>query len=52
MSHRLTALGIYTTRLSEKVSINGVVMMGTFLADRYYQYALYVAVQAGVSLAL
>ena len=52
LSHRLTALGIYTTRLSEKVSINGVVMMGTFLADRYYQYALYAAVQAGVSLAL
>ena len=52
LSHWLTALGIYSTRLSEKVAVNGVVMLGTFLADRYFQYAFYVAAQAGVSLAL
>jgi hypothetical protein len=52
LSHRLTALGIYSTRLSEKVSVNGVLMMGTYFADRYYQYAFYIAAQAGVSLAL
>ena len=52
LSHRLTALGIYSTRLSEMVSLNCVVMMGTFLADRYYKYSFYIAAQAGVSLAL
>ena len=52
LSHRLAALGIYTSSLSEKLSLNAVLMMGTFLADRSFQYAFYVAAQAGVSLAL
>jgi hypothetical protein len=52
ISHRLSAMGVYTTRLNETVSLNAVLMLGTYFSDRYYQYALYVAAQAGVTLAL
>jgi hypothetical protein len=52
VSHRLSAIGIYTTKLSDMVSLNAVLMLGTYFTDRYYQYTLYVAGQAGVSLAL
>jgi hypothetical protein len=52
VSHRLAALGVYSTRLTETVSLNVVMMLGTFLTDRYYQYVPYIAAQAGVSLAL
>lgn len=52
VSHRLGAIGIYSAPLSKKLSIYGAIVGGTFLADRYYQYKLYVAGQAGVTLRL
>jgi hypothetical protein len=52
VTHRLVAMGIYSTRLSDMVSLNAVLQVGTYFADRYYQYALYAAAQVGVSLAL
>jgi hypothetical protein len=52
VSHRLSVMGIYSTRLSDMVSINAVLIVGTYFSDRYYQYGLYLAAQAGVSLAL
>ena len=52
VSHRLSAMGVYSTRLTDALSLSAVLMLGTYFADRYYQYALYVAAQAGVTLAL
>jgi len=52
VSHRLVAMGIYSTKLSDMVSLNAVLQLGTYLADRYFQYAFYAAAQVGVSLAL
>jgi hypothetical protein len=52
LSHRIVAMGIYSTRLSPGLSLNAVLQLGTFLADQYYQYAVYVAGQVGISLKL
>jgi hypothetical protein len=52
LSHRLNAIGVYTRDLNAGLSLYGAFMMGTFLADEYYQYALYVAGQIGFTLRL
>jgi hypothetical protein len=52
LSHRLVAMGIYSTKLSDMVSLSAVLQLGTWLAERYYQYTFYAAAQVGVSLAL
>lgn len=52
VSHRLAAIGVYSTKLKKDLSLNGALIVGTFLADQYFQYTPYVAAQAGISLAL
>jgi hypothetical protein len=52
ISHRIVAMGIYSTRLSPRLSLNAVLQLGTFLQDAYYQYSVYVAGQVGITLAL
>jgi hypothetical protein len=52
LSHRLSAMGIYSTKLTEAIAFNAVLMLGTYFTDRYNQYMLYVAAQAGISVAL
>jgi hypothetical protein len=52
ISHRIVAMGVYTTTFTPKLSFNAVLQLGTFLQDAYYQYSLYVGGQVGISLAL
>ncbi|MGA2974076.1 MAG: hypothetical protein ABSF77_02075 [Spirochaetia bacterium] len=52
VSHRLAAIGVYSTTLKRGLSFNAALILGTFLADQYFQYTLYVAAQAGISVAL
>jgi hypothetical protein len=52
LSHRIVAMGIYTTTFTPRLSFNAVLQLGTFLADRYYAYSLYVGGQVGISYAL
>jgi hypothetical protein len=52
VSHRLAAMGIYTTRVSPRLSLNALVQVGTYFLDRYYQYIVYVAGQVGITLKL
>jgi hypothetical protein len=52
LSHRIVAMGIYSARFSPRLSFNAVLQVGTFLADAYYQYSVYVGGQVGISLAL
>ncbi len=52
LSHRIVAMGIYSTSFSPRLSFNAVLQLGTFLADRYNQYLVYIGGQVGISLAL
>ena len=52
VSHRINAIGIYTIKLTGTFSVYAALTAGTFLADRYFQYKLYAAGQAGVTLRL
>ncbi len=52
VSHRLSAIGVYSASLSKKFAVYGALVAGTFLTDRNYQYKLYLAGQAGVTLGL
>lgn len=51
-SHAIHLTGIYTKQASERLAVYSALMVGTFLADRYYQYALHLAGQVGVTLTL
>ena len=50
--YRIVAMGVYSTNLTSKLSINGVLQLGTFLADAYNQYLLFIGAQVGLSVAL
>jgi hypothetical protein len=52
LSHRIVAMGIYTSKFTPRLSFNAVLQLGTFLADAYYQYTVYVGGQVGISWAL
>lgn len=52
LSHRIVAMGIYTSRFSPRLSFNAILQLGTFLQDAYNQYIFYVGGQVGISLAL
>jgi len=52
VSHRLAAVAVYTSQLRQKLSLYSVVLLGTFLADRYYQYTIYVGGEVGVTVRL
>ncbi|HUX52653.1 MAG TPA: hypothetical protein VMW73_17825 [Spirochaetia bacterium] len=52
LSHRLNAIAAYSGPSTGGLSFYGAFMAGTFLADRYYQYALYIAGQFGVTMKL
>lgn len=52
LSHRIVAMGIYSSRFTQRLSFNAVLQVGTFLADAYYKYSLYVGGQVGISVAL
>ncbi|WP_455381530.1 hypothetical protein [Salinispira pacifica] len=52
LSHRICAAGVYSTDIGEHFSLYGALFAGTFLADRYYQYSLYLAGQVGITLRL
>ena len=52
LSHRIVAMGIYTTKFTPRLSFNAVLQVGTFLADAYYQYTLYIGGQVGISVSL
>jgi len=52
LSHRVAGVGVFTKKLTEKLSLYSALMLGTFLADRYNQYTLYVGGQLGITLAL
>ncbi len=51
ISHRVAGVGVFTKGLTERLSLYSGLMLGIFLADRYYQYTLYVGGQFGISLA-
>jgi hypothetical protein len=52
LSHRLCAVGAYRANLSDNLALYGAVSLGTFLNDRYFQYAFYTGAQVGVTLKL
>ena len=52
VSHRLSAMGVYSGNLSDALTLYGALFLGTFLADRYYQWSVYVAGQVGITLKL
>ena len=52
VSHRLAAMAVYTNQLSPKVSLYSILLLGTFLADRYFQYTIYVGGEVGVTVQL
>jgi hypothetical protein len=52
VSHRIVAMGVSSTNLTARLSINGVLQLGTFLADTYNQYLLFIGAQVGLSVAL
>jgi hypothetical protein len=52
LSHRIVAMGIYSTSFTPRLSFNAVLQVGTFLADAYFQYTVYIGGQVGISLAL
>src|SRR5208283_2671705 len=51
MSHRVAGVGVFNTGLQDKLSLYSALMLGTYLADGYYQYNLYVGGQVGITLA-
>ncbi len=52
LSHRLSAIGFYTRALSKKTSLYSALFLGTFLADRYFQYTVYTAAEVGITVKL
>lgn len=52
ISHRVAALGVYSTKVGPRLSLYSALSLGTFLADRYFQYNLYAGGQVGVILVL
>jgi len=50
LSHRLNAIAAYSGPSTGGLSFYAAFMAGTFLADRYYQYSLYIAGQFGVTM--
>lgn len=52
VSHCLQGVAVYTTDLSEALSIYGALTAGSFIEDRYYQGKLRIAGQVGITLKL
>lgn len=52
LSHRVTALGVYSTRVTPTLSLYSALSLGTFLADRYFQYNFFAAGQVGITVSL
>ena len=52
VSHRLAAVAVYTNQLREKLSLYSVLLLGTFLEDRYFQYTIYVGGEVGITVRL
>jgi hypothetical protein len=51
-SQALQAVGVYTGKLSERLSLYAALTAGTYLEDRYLKYAARVAGQAGIVVGL
>ena len=52
LSHRIVAMGIYTSTITPRLACNAVLQLGTFLTDAYNTGLLYIGGQVGISLAL
>jgi hypothetical protein len=52
LSHSMAGVCVVKSKLGEKHSFYAALMLGTYLADRYYQYSFYAGGQVGVALAL
>ncbi len=51
ISHRVAGVGVLAKGLTERLSLYSALMLGTFLADRYSQYTLFVGGQVGLTAA-
>jgi hypothetical protein len=52
LSHRIVAMGIYSSSFTPRLSFNAVLQVGSFLADKYNIGVIYIGGQVGISLAL
>jgi len=50
VSHRLAAMGVYQSKLQKNLSFAFALMLGGFLADKYYHSSFYAGGQAGVTM--